>query len=89
MTELLQRAFAEITKLPDEQQDQIAARLLSELKLTEQASVADPLLLIAQLAEEANFQFTETDVSERSREILKTEYAEHLLRKLRDGNGAE
>ena len=32
MTELLRRAIAEIEKLPDEQQDAIAARLLAELK---------------------------------------------------------
>ena len=32
MTELLQRAFAEISKLSDEQQDEIAARLLAELE---------------------------------------------------------
>ena len=32
MTELLQRAFAEISKLPDEQQDEIATRLLTELE---------------------------------------------------------
>lgn len=32
MTELLQRAFAELSKLSDEQQDEIAARLLAELE---------------------------------------------------------
>jgi hypothetical protein len=32
MTELLRRAFAEIEKLPDTQQDEIATRLLNELK---------------------------------------------------------
>ncbi|MGC1195493.1 MAG: hypothetical protein WA882_01250 [Geitlerinemataceae cyanobacterium] len=32
MTELLQRAIAEITKLSDEQQDAIATRILAELE---------------------------------------------------------
>lgn len=32
MTKLLRRAIAEIEKLPDEQQDAIAARLFAELK---------------------------------------------------------
>jgi hypothetical protein len=32
MTELLQRAIAEVSKLSDEQQDAIAARLLAELE---------------------------------------------------------
>ncbi len=32
MTELLRRVIAELEKLPDEQQDAIAARLLAELK---------------------------------------------------------
>lgn len=32
MTELLQKAIAEISKLSDEQQDEIAARLLAELE---------------------------------------------------------
>lgn len=32
MTELLRRAIAELEKLPDEQQDAIATRLLAELK---------------------------------------------------------
>ena len=32
MTELLRRAIAEIEKLPDERQDAIATRLLSELQ---------------------------------------------------------
>ncbi len=32
MTELLQQAIAEVSKLSDEQQDAIAARLLAELE---------------------------------------------------------
>jgi hypothetical protein len=32
MTELLRRAIVELEKLPDDQQDAIAARLLAELK---------------------------------------------------------
>jgi len=32
MTELLRRAIAELEKLPDDQQDAIASRLLAELK---------------------------------------------------------
>ncbi len=32
MTELLRRAFAELEKLPDDQQNAIATRLLEELK---------------------------------------------------------
>lgn len=39
MTELLRRAFAELEKLPEKQQDEIATRLLAELK-DEQAWVS-------------------------------------------------
>jgi hypothetical protein len=34
MTELLQRAIAEVSKLSDEQQDAIASRLLAELEVS-------------------------------------------------------
>ena len=48
----------------------------------------NPLLLMVQMAEEANLPFSETDVAERSREILNTEYADYLLKRMR-GNDAE
>jgi hypothetical protein len=43
----------------------------------------DPLLKIAGVAEAANLEFSETDVTARSREILNTEYADYLLKRTR------
>ena len=43
MTELLQQAFAELSKLPDEQQDAIATNLLANLrKATQTLENIDP-----------------------------------------------
>jgi len=43
----------------------------------------DPLRVMARAAEEAHLDFSERNISERSREILNTEYAEYLLRRTR------
>ncbi len=55
MTQLLQRAFDEVRKLPDEQQDRIASWILDELEAEDKwaASLAASQDVLSQLADEA------------------------------------
>lgn len=43
---------------------------------------ASPLLIMLEMAEAAALPFTDDAVVERSREILSTEYADHLLKRM-------
>jgi hypothetical protein len=47
------------------------------------------LALLAKLAREANIRTGERDTSSRSREILENEYADYLLKRVKQGNGDE
>ncbi len=49
----------------------------------EKAPADDPLLRIWEMAQEANLTFNYHDTSMRSREILETEYADYLLKRMR------
>lgn len=55
MTELLQKAIAEVNKLPPEQQDELAALILEELSSEQrwESAFADASEALAQLADEA------------------------------------
>lgn len=55
-----------------------------EAEISEPSPYTDPLLRIWEMAHEANLTFTEHDVSTRSREILETEYADYLLKRMRN-----
>lgn len=47
----------------------------------------DPLLKMAEMALEANLLFVDSaDISERSREILETEYADYIYRRMNRDN---
>ena len=43
----------------------------------------DPLLRMAEIAKAENLVFTDNNVASRSREILETEYADYLLKRMR------
>ncbi|MFN8374310.1 MAG: hypothetical protein U0694_15710 [Anaerolineae bacterium] len=47
----------------------------------------DPLEVIAQAAHAAGMSSAFTNISERSRELLHTEYAEYLMQRLREQGG--
>ena len=55
MTKLLERAFNQASRLPEELQDQLAARLLQELADEEkwEAALADPAEELEKLADKA------------------------------------
>lgn len=55
MTSLLERAFAEASKLPPEEQDLLAARWLAELQLEDEfdRALAEPSEKLDELAREA------------------------------------
>lgn len=55
MTELLKKAFAEISKLPEDEQDAVAALIIGELKSDERWNkmLANSQDILAKLADEA------------------------------------
>ncbi len=42
----------------------------------------NPFLIMLEMAEEANLPFSEDNITERSRKILNTEYADYLLKRM-------
>lgn len=50
----------------------------------ETAPAQNPMLAMLELAEEANLQFSDNTITERSRKILSTEYTDHLLERMHD-----
>jgi hypothetical protein len=77
MTELLEKAFIEVTKLPEHQQDALAAWILEELASEErwEKAFADSEDLLSQLADEALVEYVAGQTEEldpvQSRQVMK------------------
>ena len=86
----LPEEFAERVQKVANRQNRSAAEVLEELfddkygeDQTDNEPDDNPLLRIWEMAQEANIPFKEHDLSVRSREILESEYADYLLKRMR------
>lgn len=72
MTDLLERAFAEASKLPPEEQDLLATRLLAELAAEEEfdRKIAESADKVSKLAAEALAEYRAGLTEELDRERL-------------------
>ena len=79
--------FAQLEEKALEEQkpvEEIAAALLEENLQYHYHEDRDPFLLVAKAAEEAGLHSEHGDISERSRELLQTDFPDYLTHRLRE-----